>query len=66
MTQLTRQIVEKIVSQPKATRFVFEVPQGRVCLYVVRGERSSQIAAFCSPALRDVVERALVQARYAL
>jgi hypothetical protein len=66
MTPLTRQIIEKVASQPKATRFVFEVPQGRVCLYVIRGERGAKIAAFCPSSLRDVVERALVQVRYAL
>ena len=63
---LAGDIVARLRSQPKATRFVFDVPQGRVCLYVVRGERRVQFAAFCSPVLRDVVERALAQVRYAL
>lgn len=66
LSALASEIVARLCSQPKATRLVFEVPQGRICLYVIRGERVSQIAAFCPPSLRDVVERALVQARYAL
>jgi hypothetical protein len=66
LSRLASEIVARLRSQPKATRFVFEVPQGRVCLYVVHSERRTQIVAFCPPALRDVVERALVQVRYAL
>jgi hypothetical protein len=66
LTSLAGDIVARLRSQPKATRFVFETPQGRVCLYVVRGERHVQIAAFCPAALRDVVQRALAQVRYAL
>jgi hypothetical protein len=66
LSVLASDIVARLRSEPRATRFVFEVPQGRVCLYVVRGERSSQVVAFCPSALRDVVERALVQVRYAL
>ena len=66
LSPLARDIALRLRRQPKATRFVFDVPQGRVCLYVVRGERRIQIAAFCSPALRDAVEKALVQVRYAL
>ena len=66
LTSLAGDILERLRAQPRATRFVFEVPQGRVCLYVVRGERRVQIVAFCPAALRDVVERALAQVRYAL
>lgn len=66
LTSLAGDIVARLRAQPKATRFVFDVPQGRVCLYVVRGERRSQIVAFCPPAIRDAVEKALVQVRYAL
>jgi|SRR5579872_1477215 len=66
LARLASDILVQLRSKPKATRFVFEVPQGRVCLYVVRGERRVQIAAFCPPALRDVVEKALAQVRYAL
>ena len=64
--QLACDIVSRLRSEPKATRFVFDLPQGRVCLYVIRGERSAKIAAFCPPSLRDVVEKALMQVRYAL
>jgi hypothetical protein len=63
---LASDIVARLRSEPRATRFVFDVPQGRVCLYVVRGAARSQIVAFCPSSLRDVVEKALVQARYAL
>jgi hypothetical protein len=66
LSQLASDILARLRSQPKATRIVFEVPQGRICLYVVHGERRTQLVAFCPPALRDVVERALVQVRYAL
>ena len=66
LSSLASDILMRLRSQPKATRLVFEVPQGRICLYVVRGERRVQIAAFCPPTLRDVVERALGQVRYAL
>lgn len=66
LTSLASDIVARLRSQPRATRFVFEVPQGRVCLYVVRGVRSVQVVAFCPPALRDVVGKALAEVRYAL
>lgn len=66
LSALATDILVRLRSQPKATRFVFEVPQGRVCLYVVRGERRVQIVAFCPAVLRDVVEKALGQVRYAL
>jgi hypothetical protein len=66
LSSLARDIIERVKTQPRATRFVFEVPQGRICLYVFRGERSAQIAAFCPAAVREVVETALAQVRYAL
>ena len=66
ISSLARDIVARVRARPNATRFVFELPQGRVCLYVVRGERHARIAAFCAPSLRDTVEKALMQVRFAL
>jgi len=65
-SSLESEIAARLRSHPQATRFVLEVPSGRVCLYVVRGEHRSQIVAFCPAALRDVVERALARVRYVL
>ena len=44
----------------------FRIPEGRVCVYVLRGTRSVQLFALCPASVRDVVEKALMQARYAL
>jgi hypothetical protein len=65
-TGLACDIVAELRKNPVATRFTFATPQGRVCLYLVRGPKSTQIIAFCPPAVRDVVQKALVQVRYAI
>ena len=61
--QLARKIIKELVERPGVTQFVIKLPQGRICVFVVRDARGVHVAALCPPAVRAGVERALARAR---
>lgn len=63
---LAKTIVEKIISNSAATRFVIESPRGRVIIHVLRRDDRVHLAAICGGGVRGEVEKALAQARFAL
>ena len=66
LSALAEEIVKRLRSDPLAVRMTFKIPEGRVCVYVLRGEHGVKLFALCPSSVRGVVERALVQARYVL
>jgi hypothetical protein len=66
---LARHIERGIVRRspvPETASFVVRAANGRVHLVVRCGESGTRVVAVCAPPLRERVERALAQARFAL
>jgi hypothetical protein len=64
--RLAKDIAAKIKNSPHASRFIIETPRGRVMVHVLRRDESVHLLAFCGAAVREDVEKALAQARFAL